>query len=115
MCGCEAGVSCRVTGYISGPHVFLCHGEFGQAASETLSFPGRECDILMILDSGQLRKFSFAMRYVGVLDPETKGTGRSVVYYKCGLDMCLTKRSMVNSRQDLVGVQTSEGRKNCLY
>lgn len=54
------------------------------------------------------------MRYVGVLDPETKGAGRSVVYYKCGLDVCLTNRSMVSSRL-LVGEQTSEGRKNCLY
>lgn len=55
------------------------------------------------------------MKYVGVLDPETKDAGRSIVYYKCGLDMCLTNRGMVSSRQDLVGEQTSMGRKNCLY
>lgn len=84
-------------------------GELSQVASEAHFFPGREYDILMTQDSSQPRVFSFAMTYVRALDPETKDTGGSVVYYECGLGMCLTNRSMVKSRQDLVGEQTSMG------
>lgn len=50
MRGCKDEVPCCVTGYISTspPQVSICQGELGQVASEAYSFPGRECDILMI-------------------------------------------------------------------
>lgn len=109
MGGCKAGVSCCVPGCISGPQVSLCHAELSQVASEAHFFPGREYDILMTQDSSQPRVFSFAMMHVRALDSETTGTGRSVIDYECGLGMCLTNKSAANSRQDLVGGQTSMG------
>lgn len=69
------------------------HGDLGQVAPAAHSFSGRECDILMPRDSSQPRVFSFAVRYVGALDTETKGTGRAVLHYKWGLGMCLMDKS----------------------
>lgn len=96
--------------YIStaGPRVSLWHWEPGQVIPEAHVFSGTECDILMIPDSSQLRVFSFAVRYVGALETETKGTGRAVRLDKWGLGMCLTDKNKMNSRQ-VLGEQTSVG------
>lgn len=75
---------------------------------EAQAFSGTECDILTVPDSSQLRVFSFAVRYVGALETETKGTGRAVRLDKWGLGMCLVDKNKMNSRQ-VLGEQTSVG------
>lgn len=92
----------------AGPRVSLWHREPGQVIPEAHVFSGTECDILMIPDSSQLRVFSFAVRYVGALGTETKGTGRAVRLDKWGLGVCLTDKNKMNSRQ-VLGEQTSVG------
>lgn len=92
----------------AGPRVSLWHREPGQVIPEAHVFSGTECDILMIPDSPQLRVFSFAVRYVGALGTETKGTGRAVRLDKWGLGVCLTDKNKMNSRQ-VLGEQTSVG------
>lgn len=62
----------------------------------------------MTQDSSHLRVFSFALRYMGALDTETKGMGRAVPHYRGGQGMCLIHKNKVNSRQEL-GEQTSVG------
>lgn len=92
----------------AGPRVSLWHREPGQVIPEAHVFSGTECDILMIPDSSQLRVFSFAVRYVGALGTETKGTGRAVRLDKWGLGVCLTDKNKMNSRQ-VLGEQASVG------
>lgn len=88
--------------------VSLWRWEPGQVIPEAHAFSGTDCDIWMIPASSQLRVSSFAVRYVGALETETKGTGRAVRHDKWGLGIWLTDKNKMNSRQAL-GEQTSMG------